>query len=721
MDEINQINEEEDIGMKDENKTFYEILSENQEIKERSKLSKKGGIKPYSLYTRRVININNIRCYLQENSTHGLCGNYNLGNTCFMNSSIACLSNCLELTVYFLSGDYLKDINRTNKLGMGGKLAEIWGNLLQEYWILHTRVGEPSELKNLFGEKVNRFRGNSQQDANEFIDLFLDYLNEDLNAVTNKEYLQLKEKGENETDKKCAKRFWDNYLKRNDSIVTDLFCGQLKCTISCPECQLINITFDPFNTLNLNIPEKRKNQYRYDYLNNFTFFYVPKYYLRTPIKIVFRNIPKNVTFKDLFRCLKKEKQFKYHKNINKLIINKISDKKSIKFINQEDDSAIENYDDSNYYFSYDILDENENIRIPLYFKDNKGLSIFPRIIMIKEDSNLDDLRKKIYYNIRKLILSPLKKENEVYDKLSEEIIEYSSNIEIDDNYIFEYINKEYNIVFNNDQEKNEEYNEYMHEYIQNFIEDIPFNIYLTRHIKDEFGRKIYIIDKNHFTTISSDFTDLTGIQTYKDSIKELLNLLKSNHYYIVLEFQNYSNYINKKLYKLNNCIKNICDYSEEEDDDEGNNETMTLKKLLELFTKEEKLKEGDEWYCPRCKKHVLAKKKMDIFYAPKILIICFKRFIKHSFSWERNDELINFPIVNFDMKEFIIGPDKERSKYDLFAVNQHYGGTGFGHYTAVCKNLDRWYCYNDSSVNETSPDKAVSSSAYILFYRRQTD
>ena len=189
MDEINQINEDEDIEMKDESQTFYETLSENQEIKERSKLSLKGGIKPYSLYTRRVINIKNIRNYLLENSTHGLCGNYNLGNTCFMNSSIACLSNCLELTIYFLSEDYLKDINRANKLGMGGNLAEIWGNLLHEYWILHTRVGEPSELKNLFGEKVNRFRGNCQQDANEFIDLFLDYLNEDLNAATNKEYL----------------------------------------------------------------------------------------------------------------------------------------------------------------------------------------------------------------------------------------------------------------------------------------------------------------------------------------------------------------------------------------------------------------------------------------------------------------------------------------------------------------------------------------------------
>ena len=64
---------------------------------------------------------------------------------------------------------------------------------------------------------------------------------------------------------------------------------------------------------------------------------------------------------------------------------------------------------------------------------------------------------------------------------------------------------------------------------------------------------------------------------------------------------------------------------------------------------------------------------------------------------------------------------KEHSVYDLFAVSQHYGGTGFGHYTAVCKNFNKWYSYNDSSVHETNQSDVVSSAAYVLFYRRRTD
>lgn len=62
--------------------------------------------------------------------------------------------------------------------------------------------------------------------------------------------------------------------------------------------------------------------------------------------------------------------------------------------------------------------------------------------------------------------------------------------------------------------------------------------------------------------------------------------------------------------------------------------------------------------------------------------------------------------------------------YDCYAVSNHMGGLGGGHYTAYAKNAfdDKWYNFNDSSCSAVrgSPEGAVvSSAAYNLFYRRR--
>ena len=55
-----------------------------------------------------------------EVSKRGRMGLKNLGNTCFMNSGIQCLTSVMEFTEYFLRGQYLKEINLSNPLGTKG-------------------------------------------------------------------------------------------------------------------------------------------------------------------------------------------------------------------------------------------------------------------------------------------------------------------------------------------------------------------------------------------------------------------------------------------------------------------------------------------------------------------------------------------------------------------------------------------------------------------------
>ena len=813
LDEDKNEDEEEEKKKKDKMDMEEEDKKEDEEEtpKERSVYSLEGGKPPLSLYTRRVMDVSKINNYLSENSTRGQCGGHNLGNTCFMNSSIACISNCTELTYYFLKGDYKKDINTENNLGMHGDLAISWGNLLKEYWVENTHVGDPSDFKRTIGRKAVRFRGYNQHDSNEFMSIFLDYLNEDLNRTTKKEYIELKEKQENETDEQCARRFWDCNLRRNDSIITDLFCGQFKSTITCPDCGYINITFDPFDTINLPMINRNKNRHgNGDILDEFKLFYVPKYCLRDPICLRIKTVNENEYIDNVIDRIKKENTFVYHDKIDKLLMVDVYHKRKHEYIQRM--QRIRGYTcDNENVFAFDIMDKDDKLFIPIYYlekDDTDAKSEFPRIVFGKKDMTLDDLRKKIYFNLRKYILSPLLKENEEKDSLSIEIEKYCNDekLELDDEKLFELIEKEYQQVFKSieedekdeegkedkedkdkeneeekekededkkddekkeeemdiekdKEEKKEEKKEEEKEevknmdieneikdnkeenkeetkekenktdkpqdenekYIKQFKEDMPFKIYL----KKSYSDNVIIVDSQYFTKLSPDLKKLTKLKSFKDSLEDIYDDIEDCKIYV--EFNENSKYINKDKYNLDYCKVLSMDYEikkkeekkkEDEEEDDGR---LTLEKCLKKFTKEEQLQEGDEWYCSRCKKHVKAKKKMEFYYLPKILIICFKRFIKESYRWEKNGDNVEFPINDFDMKDIMIGPDREHSKYDLFAVSQHYGSTGFGHYTAVCKNNGKWFSYDDSSCHETNPSSCQTSAAYVLFYRRQTD
>ena len=161
---------------------------------------------------------------------------------------------------------------------------------------------------------------------------------------------------------------------------------------------------------------------------------------------------------------------------------------------------------------------------------------------------------------------------------------------------------------------------------------------------------------------------------------------------------------------------------------------ISLDDCLREFTKEEQLGEEDLWYCPQCKKHQQATKKFDLWTIPDILVVHLKRFSNNRSLRDKIDAFVDFPIEGLDLESFcgerevakrlaLQGEDLDELSltnideplvYDLFAVDEHIGGLGGGHYYAYAQNhLDgKWYHFEDSHVMPAEATDAVVRLSY---------
>ncbi|KAI9008086.1 hypothetical protein BC832DRAFT_553040 [Gaertneriomyces semiglobifer] len=200
--------------------------------------------------------------YSQLGPVMGMAGLKNLGNTCFMNCVLQCLSATVPLARYFLGGSYRRHLNRKNPLGTKGEVTDVYGELVRGLWSgQEGNVVTPTKFKNTVGTYHPSFRGNEQQDSQEFLAFLLDSLHEDLNIARRENRPADKDGDDDEDgvpDQLLLEKAWKRYQERNWSIIVDLFQGILKSKLRCLTCGKTSTTFNPFMYLTLPIPEKNQ-------------------------------------------------------------------------------------------------------------------------------------------------------------------------------------------------------------------------------------------------------------------------------------------------------------------------------------------------------------------------------------------------------------------------------------------------------------------------------
>lgn len=592
-------------------------------------------------------------------------------------------------------------------------------------------------------------------DTHDMIILLLRALSEDLNRKKeNSSAINFSEKAESESDQQAAERWWKSFSSRENSIITDLFYGQFKTQMRCPSCKNIQTTYEPFMTLSLPIGEKSDSVCRFKVFNNdFKYEY---------FQIEVRDIDKFTSVKNLKEKVKENPSCKA-KEYDVLLL---KDKEAVKAL--PDDELIYDHVFQRVDFTQEIFIEWEIILCEveqssasknkgetvtfyvcpfdsvkedyLYFWQTEGKSFlcYPKAFSISKKAKLRDLYVEVFRYFRRIMENV---EGRDFEEFYENILDKK------------FAEEEFNAYFAEPKDKtlkeSNELKEIKEKDTNNSNENINENSEIKENENDEKENKTYkdpfLLNLANNIPPSQSYFAKTPKCEYCDSYCKAC-LIANDENITVYEFfarqkleRELIVHADFSLFKSNfkKFYFENCDYYDPIMNCRGD---ISLYECLEQFSKESKIeKEKDKdkeklnkelekenmFFCKNCNKNLKGFKKIEIFKAPNILIIQIKRFkLKVASLMELVQNRKNEAHVDFqgylDLSRFVLGPEKDKAKYELLSVCQHAGKMNAGKYSAVVRSIkdNNWYEFLDENFKEINEDDISNPNAYLLVYRR---
>ncbi|EPY50105.1 ubiquitin carboxy terminal hydrolase Ubp12 [Schizosaccharomyces cryophilus OY26] len=675
----------------------------------------------------------------RESKVLGTCGLNNLGNTCYMNSALQCLTHTRELRDFFLSDEWKDQVNESNPLGMSGQIAAAFASLVKSLYNPDHTSFAPRQFKAIIGRFNHSFLGYGQQDSQEFLAFLLDGLHEDLNRIYQKPYTSKPDLYELDEEKirSTADECWRLHKLRNDSIIVDLFQGMYRSTLVCPECKTVSITFDPFMDLTLPLPLQQ--------FWSHPVVFIPSDVTRRPITVDVILENKSATIGDLVQFVASKVGCDNYKRI---LVTETYRGRFYRFLTSLTKSLLMEISEEDEIYLYELekpLDEaSDEIIVPVYHTINPSP---------KSSNSYLDNREFGYPFILQLKDAEINNASEIEKKLKTKYSQFTTLDSLKDAECLESLNSNLNegkdLKSNESSKDNERKTPLFNTKVfHDRYERIPtgWNMHPTN-LPLLTDRDVESLQATVEPSINIDPFDgdegenqanEAAPGSYPDPPKIEKTTQKNTNLLVqgdllVCEWPEASQHhvfnespsspdMGRSLWL---DMERIMSETKEED---NRSHTITLDDCLNEFEKTEQLGEEDPWYCPKCKDFRRASKEMRIWKSPEILIFHLKRFSSERRFRDKIDELIEFPIDNLDLsnhtesQKFVDADENGKCVYELCAVDNHYGGLGGGHYTSFARNPDdnQFYCYDDSRVSPVKPEETITSAAYLLFYRRKS-
>lgn len=654
----------------------------------------------------------------------GVVGLSNLGNTCYFNSGTQCLLHSQPLIHIFLHTEWKNDLNRKNPLGMKGELAEAFASLMKSVWDKNAkRYVAPSDLKSVMGKNIPQFAGYDQQDSQELITFMLDGLHEDLNKRVVKPQVEPVD-GDGTNDEVISQKSWENFKMRNDSVIVDSFYGQFRSSLDCPNCKKKTVIFDSFNIISLPISMPK--------LATKDLIFVPADFTQEYKKIKI-SVPPDASFERVSTEVSKE----IGRKVNVIVGSEGTNSINWGLTEPTTYYSYYSYRTTSTSYAFEVPEEyNGKFLVPCKIQLNMKYyysssryedAAGPVLIPVSDVNATEDEIAEEATKILKCLWEPCditiaNQCQEMIDKLvdDEKLVEDETpaeeeNTDMNENVVTSENTAEVDKTAEEDKSENKEDNESPNsptekaqtaENVTKFkakISGYTYSNYYNNYYSSyySYNNKRSLAADKHYENLSTKVTNL--------KIRPKYMTPKSGFSFNCL-FRHYDE---------TNSSTNDGD-----SDNQNESDSVDLSQCFKFFSTPDILDEENKWFCPKCREFVCANKKMDIWKVPNILILHLKRFIQNEFHARKDESLVHFPEF-IDLKDFVIGPQKEeRLIYRLYAVSEHSGFMGGGHYTAHAKVVEKgnvngsWYYFNDSSVSQSDYNDTQNREAYVLFYQK---
>lgn len=167
----------------------------------------------------------------------------NIGNSCYLNSSLQCLLSVPEFNEYILKQEIVQQ----------SPIYSLIYDLCKKYKDPKIPISNPSLLKEMLGSQNNFFKGFNQQDCHECLVNLLDILHNHGKRLS-RDGRSLGPNCGTEVGK-IAKKSWDSYIETfGNTYITQLFTGQIRILLECNVCGFSRNMFDIVNNISLSLP-----------------------------------------------------------------------------------------------------------------------------------------------------------------------------------------------------------------------------------------------------------------------------------------------------------------------------------------------------------------------------------------------------------------------------------------------------------------------------------